>query len=117
MLQIEDADGNALDALLVRSWIEERWYSKSGRNSWDQIWALDVIIDDGDGGSIGWNAYWTSLQVNLLGDDLLETSLREGLTQAAVWSDYFLANGSADPDCPNDRSDEKPERWENESAE
>lgn len=110
---IDDGKGNTYEAMVSRGWLEERWFSRSGNNSWDQIWSLDVIIDDGNGGSLGWNAYWTSLQIDLLGDDLLLNSIRDGLHQAAYWSEGFLETGEAHPDCPNDRAADAPERWKN----
>lgn len=108
-----------VEALVTRGWTEEVWYSRDGSNSWDQIWSLDILIDDGEGGSIGWNAYWTSLQVLGLTDGLLESSIREGLHQTAYWTEHFMDTGEAHPDCTegpvnNDRSDEMPTRWKNE---
>ncbi len=120
-LQIE-VDGEPRDVLLTQGWLEERFFSESGGNSWDQIWSLDILVDTPEG-SVGYNAYWTSLQVTLLGDRLLEDSLRTGLQQTADWTEVFLETGESTEDCNdairgNDNTDprlfEKPDRWPNE---
>lgn len=112
---IDDGNGGEVQALVTRGWLEERWFSRNGTNSWDQIWSLDVIIDDGEG-SIGWNAYWTSLQIALLGDDLFLNSVREGLHQTAYWTEGYLETGNAHPDCPTARDNDMPDRWKNEEG-
>ena len=110
---VRDEDGNDREAMIVRAWLDERWFSRSGNNSWDQLYQIDVIVDDGNGGSIGWVGYWTSLQVSGLLDSLFQSSLREGLHQSAQWGEHFMQTGNAHEDCPNDRAGEEPERWEN----
>lgn len=120
VFELDDGAGGTVEALVTRGWIEERWFSRNGGNSWDQIWSLDVVIDEGEG-SLGWNAYWTSLQVSLLTDGLLRDSIQGGLHQSAYWTEHFMNSGNAHEDCTggpvnNDRDDEMPERWKNQGA-
>lgn len=109
-----EIDGETYGATVARSWLTERWYSRSGNNQWDQLWTLDVTVDQPEGGAVTWNAYWSALQVQLLSDGILASSIRAGMVEAGTWADYFIEEGSPHPDCPHERGLPMPERWPNE---
>ncbi|MEN0062272.1 MAG: hypothetical protein AAGA48_08975 [Myxococcota bacterium] len=111
-LQVE-VDGASFDATLARSFLTERWFSRNGNNQWDQLWTLDVTVDRPDG-AVTWNAYWSALQVTLLSDAILASSIRAGMVEAGAWADHFVEQGVAHPDCPHERGQPMPERWSNE---
>ncbi|MEN0066923.1 MAG: hypothetical protein AAGA48_32630 [Myxococcota bacterium] len=108
-IEVED---EPWDVIVSRSFLTESWASKNGNNHWDQLWTLDVVVDQPDG-AVTWSAYWSAMRVQWLTDGILATSVRAGMVEASAWADHFIAQGTPHPDCPHVRGAPMPERWPN----
>jgi hypothetical protein len=104
---LEDEEGNIRKAIVGRSWIEKVFPADGGNNSWDQLFHLDVFIEDG-GETQRWFSMWSSVTLGGVGDDLYGTLVVDGVKQAMVFGDEFISGNSES--CPNDRDAEKPPR-------
>jgi hypothetical protein len=104
---LEDEEGNIRKAIVGRSWIERVFPADGDSNSWDQLFQLDVFIEDG-GETQRWFSMWSSVTLGGVGDDLYGSLVVDGVEQALVFGDEFISNDIQS--CPNDRAAEKPPR-------
>lgn len=108
---LEDEDGNESRALVGRSWIERSFPAEGGGgNSWDQLFHLDAYIEDpaNPGETVRWFSLWSSVTLGGVGDDLYASLVVEGIGEALVFGDEFIAG--AIESCKNDRDLAKPPR-------
>lgn len=106
-LTLEDADGNESSAIIARSWIDKVFPADGDNNSWDQLFQIDVFIEDG-GKTARWFSMWSSVTLGGVGDDLYGSLVVDGINQAMVFGDEFISNDIQE--CKNDRGLEKPPR-------
>jgi hypothetical protein len=105
---LEDEEGNLSRALVGRSWIDRVFEADGGGNSWDQLFHIDVFIEDGDK-TARWFSLWSSIDVGGIGDDLYGQLVIDGIAEALLFGDEFISTGGP-VTCENDRSLPKPER-------
>lgn len=108
--ELEDDEGNITRALVGRSWIEEVFPADGGGNSWDQLFHLDLYIENPEDPekTLRWFSLWSSVTVNLLGDDLYSSLVVTGIAEALEFGDEFIS-GNIEA-CKLDRDAEKPPR-------
>jgi len=104
---LEDEDGNTYDAVIARTWTEEVFPADGGNNSWDQLFQLDIYIDDGNQ-ALRWFVMWSSVTLGGIGDDAYSQLVVDGVADAYIYGDEFIS-GTIDA-CKNDRNAEKPDR-------
>lgn len=106
-IELEDEDGNVTEALIARSWTEKKFIGDDPDTSWDQLFQLDITYEKG-GESLRWFVMWSSITVPILTDDSYANLVVDGVEEAFVFGDEFLA-GNIDS-CKLDRNAEKPPR-------
>jgi hypothetical protein len=106
-IELEDEDGNITEALIARSWTEKKFIGDDPDTSWDQLFQLDITYEKG-GESLRWFVMWSSITVAILTDDSYANLVVDGVDEAFVFGDEFLA-GNIDS-CKLDRNAEKPPR-------
>ncbi len=106
-IELEDEDGNVTEALIARSWTEKKFIGDDPDTSWDQLFQLDITYEKG-GESLRWFVMWSSITVAILTDDSYANLVVDGVDEAFVFGDEFLA-GNIDS-CKLDRNAEKPPR-------
>lgn len=110
-VMVPDEDGNEVEMLIARSWIEKQFEADGGGgNSWDQLYQLDVYIPnpDKDGETLRWFSMWSSITLGGFGDDLYAASVRSGIEEGFTYAEEFIADDIQT--CKNDRDAEKPPR-------
>lgn len=109
--ELEDEDGETSRAIVGRSWIEKVFPADGGNNSWDQLFHLDMFIEDpaSPDKTLRWFSLWSSVTVSALGDDLYATLVVEGIDEALLFGDEFISTGGP-VTCENDRNLPKPEQ-------
>ncbi|TNE91863.1 MAG: hypothetical protein EP330_03955 [Deltaproteobacteria bacterium] len=90
------------EAMVSRSWMEEQFMADGGNNSWDELYGMEIWIPTDDGQNKRFYAFWSSVTLSAVGDDLYGRLVRDGIDQGYQFADAFL-DGSIHADCPNDR--------------
>lgn len=106
-LTLTDDEGNESSAIIARSWLDQVFPADGDNNSWDQVFQLDVFIENG-GKTTRWFSMWSSVTLGGVGDDLYGSLVVDGINQAMVFGDEFIAGDIQE--CKNDRALAKPER-------
>lgn len=108
--EFEAPDGTVVEVIGGRSWIDRVFEGDGGVNSWDQLFHLDVFMENRDDPSttLRWFSVWSSVTITGVGDDLYATLIVNGLEEALLFGDEFI-QGSIET-CTLDRNAEKPER-------
>jgi len=89
-------------AYIGRAWIEEVFEGESGNTSWDQLFAIDVLIPGTKNGTtLRYFGMWSSITVPLIGDDSYAVLVRDGIDEAFRFGEEYLAGDIAS--CRNDR--------------
>ncbi len=103
-------DGATVDVLAGRSWIDRVFEGDGGINSWDQLFHIDVFMENREdpATTYRWFSVWSSVTITGVGDDLYATLLVNGLEEALQFGDEFIADNIVS--CTLDRNAEKPER-------
>ncbi|MFT4622798.1 MAG: hypothetical protein ACI8PZ_001454 [Myxococcota bacterium] len=99
---------NGDEAFVARSWIEEQYPADGGKNSWDQLFHLDVYLPGKGGDTLRYFAMWSSVVLGGVNDDSYANLVRDGVDESMIFSDEFIA-GKIDS-CKNDRNADKPDR-------
>jgi hypothetical protein len=103
-------DGKAVDVIAGRSWIDRVFEGDGGVNSWDQLFHLDVFMENrtDPATTLRWFSVWSSVTITGVSDDLYETMIIVGLEEALRYGDEFIAGDIVS--CTLDRDAEKPDR-------
>lgn len=109
--ELEDEEGEVSRAIVGRSWIDQVFPADGGNNSWDQLFHIDMFIEDptNPGTTLRWFSLWSSITVGGLGDDLYAALVVDGIEEALLFGDEFITTGGP-VTCKNDRNAEKPPR-------
>lgn len=110
--EVEDENGDTFDVIVGRAWIEEVFPAQGGgNNSWDQLFQLDVSIQDPkkDSQALRWFSMWSSITLGGLSDDAYGALVVDGVIEGYVYGDEFI-DGVTDGECKNDRQNPKPDR-------
>jgi hypothetical protein len=104
------ADGRITDVLAGRSWIDRVFEGDGGVNSWDQLFHLDVFMENRDDPTTTyrWFSVWSSVTITGVSDDLYRSMIVLGLEEALRYGDEFISGDIVS--CTLDRGAEKPER-------
>lgn len=105
--ELEDEEGNVTRAIVGRAWIDEVSPGDGGSSSWDQLFHLDVSLEDG-GETLRWFSMWSSITLTGLTDDAYANLVIDGIADAYTFGDEFIAGDIQS--CPNDRAAPKPDR-------
>jgi hypothetical protein len=95
------------EVFIGRAWIEEQFLADGEKNSWDQLFQLDVYVENGKT-TDRYFAMWSSVTLAGIGDDAYANLVVDGIAQSATFSDEFI-DGNIET-CKNDRGAEKPDR-------
>ena len=96
------------EAFVARSWIEEQFPADGGKNSWDQLFHLDVYLPGKGGSTLRYFAMWSSVVLGGVNDDSYANLVRDGIDESMVYSDEFISGNIES--CKNDRNAAKPDR-------
>ncbi len=96
------------EAILARSWTEEQFLADGEKNSWDQLFQLDVYLPGKGGTTLRYFAMWSSVVLVGVGEDSYANLVRDGIEESMVFADEFLSGNIES--CKNDRDADKPER-------
>ncbi|MEO0600635.1 MAG: hypothetical protein AAF211_04310 [Myxococcota bacterium] len=111
LVDVTPEEGEPFQAIVHRYWIEEQGQSDGGNSSWNMLWGLDVTYELEDGGLGGYGAFWSWIDVFGIGPDSYPNLVINGLEQAAIFSDEFIAGiRNNEGECREDRDAEAPER-------
>ncbi|MCO4770218.1 MAG: hypothetical protein KDA24_09330 [Deltaproteobacteria bacterium] len=83
---VELSDGR--DALVARAWLEEPFTGANGNNTFEQFTALEVRIDDGEGGAIVYTTIWGDLKPSpgdLVSGNTTANGIDEGWENTDAW--------------------------------
>ena len=105
---VEDEERGPFEVIAGRAWIGERFEGDRGGTAMEQLFHLDVIVEQGDA-ALRWFALWSSIEGGLVGDDLYANLLTSGLEEALQFNEEYLATGEV-TSCPHDRSAPRPPR-------
>jgi hypothetical protein len=108
--EFEASDGSTVDVIGGRSWIDRVFEGDGGVNSWDQLFHLDVYMENREdpSESLRWFSVWSSVTITGVGDDLYATMIVAGLEEALQFGDEFMHGEIVS--CTLDRDAEKPPR-------
>jgi len=101
---VELEDGRT--AMYARGWLPRVYDSDNGKNTWDQNYSLEVWIPDpsDEGKTLRFYGLWSSVHLDLIGDDAWAVLVKGGLDQNLEWGDEFLDPDVAIDDyCNEDR--------------
>jgi hypothetical protein len=90
-------DGRTL--VIERSYTDQSFGSDNGSSSWDQRFALNVWLPDGDGNTWRFLAFWSGVTIPGLSDDAVANLAVDGIDEGFVNEDAYVAG----EDCSNDR--------------
>jgi len=97
---ITDEDGKET-ALISRSWTDKVWMGDNGKNSWDQIYAIDVSIPEGDQ-TLRYVVFWSAVTIGGVADDFYVNLVKTGIEEGYLNSDRFVVGKM----CANPRDRE-----------
>lgn len=108
--EFDASDGTQVDVIAGRSWIDRVFEGDGGVNSWDQLFHLDVFMENRDdpATTLRWFSVWSSVTITGVSDDLYTTMIVNGLEEALQFGDEFIADDIQS--CTLDRNAEKPDR-------
>jgi len=108
--EFDGPDGATVDVIAGRSWIDQVYEGDGGINSWDQLFHLDVFMENREdpATTIRWFSVWSSVTITGVSDDLYASMIVHGLEEALQFGDEFIAGDIVS--CTLDRDAEKPER-------
>jgi len=107
---IDDEEDTVTQAIVTRGWIEEQFVGDSQGDTWDQLFYVEVLVENGANESLRWTGYWSSIDLALIGDDAYGILVADGLAQSAQWTDDYVSTGGPSADCELDINAEKPDR-------
>ncbi|MCO4743821.1 MAG: hypothetical protein KC912_03465 [Proteobacteria bacterium] len=99
MITLEDGR----DVMVARSWMEDQFMADGGNNSWDELYGFEAWIPTEDGTETQrFYAFWSSVTLSAIGDDIYGNLVRAGIDEGYVYGDAFLSGTTTDV-CNNDR--------------
>jgi len=87
--RVELEDGRFV--IYQKSWSDKQYESDNGSSTWDQRYALNIFLEDGDGGLLRHISFWSSVTIPGVGDDVIASLTKDALEEGFINEDAFLA--------------------------
>ena len=96
--ELELADGRRV--MFGRAHLDEIAYADGGSNRWEQLYSIEMWLEETEGTTLHYYAFWSAVHLPALGDGLYAAQVESGLDEGNLNADNFL---SGNADCGNDR--------------
>lgn len=105
---VERDDGEEIEVIVGRAWLESVFEGDSGGTSIDQQFHLDAYLEDGTDRTLRWFSMWSSISGSPIDDATYANLVVNGLEEALQFGEEYL--GDEKSTCRHDRDAPKPER-------